>query len=111
MGLRSITDWKLLVAVFSTIFIAEIGDKTRLATILYASGAEYGKLTVFLGSSLALVLTSALGVLVGASLAQSQVPVMGGRRRFHRHRPLDDHQGLGGHQHPRVLQCSPAGGL
>ena len=67
-------DWKLLVAVFSTIFIAEIGDKTQLATIFYASGAEYGKLTVFLGSSLALVLTSALGVLVGASLAQSLNP-------------------------------------
>jgi len=63
-------DWKLLVTVFSTIFVAEIGDKTQLATILYASGAEYGKLTVFLGSSLALVSTSALGVLVGASLAQ-----------------------------------------
>jgi putative Ca2+/H+ antiporter (TMEM165/GDT1 family) len=67
-------DWKLLVTVFSTIFIAEIGDKTQLATILYASGAEYGKLTVFLGSSLALVSTSALGVLVGAALAQSLNP-------------------------------------
>jgi putative Ca2+/H+ antiporter (TMEM165/GDT1 family) len=67
-------DWKLLVTVFSTIFIAEIGDKTQLATILYASGVEYGKLAVFLGSSLALVSTSALGVLVGASLAQSLNP-------------------------------------
>ena len=67
-------DWKLLVAVFSTIFIAEIGDKTQLATIFYASGAEYGKLTVFLGSSLALVSTSALGALVGTSLAQSLNP-------------------------------------
>jgi putative Ca2+/H+ antiporter (TMEM165/GDT1 family) len=74
MGLRPIMDWKLLVTVFSTIFIAEIGDKTQLATILYASGAEYGKLTVFLGSSLALVSTSALGVLVGAALAQSLNP-------------------------------------
>jgi putative Ca2+/H+ antiporter (TMEM165/GDT1 family) len=62
-------DWKLLAAVFSTIFIAEIGDKTQLATILYASGAEYSKLTVFFASSLALASTSALGVLVGASLS------------------------------------------
>jgi putative Ca2+/H+ antiporter (TMEM165/GDT1 family) len=63
-------DWRLLLTVFSTIFIAEIGDKTQLATLLYASGPQANKLTVFLGASLALVLTSALGVLVGAFLAQ-----------------------------------------
>lgn len=63
-------DWKLLITVFSTIFIAEIGDKTQLATLLYASGAEASKLTVFLGASLALILTSALGVVVGSLLAQ-----------------------------------------
>jgi putative Ca2+/H+ antiporter (TMEM165/GDT1 family) len=62
-------DWKLLLAVFSTIFIAEIGDKTQLATLLYASGAEVSKLTVFLGASLALILTSAVGVLAGSVLA------------------------------------------
>jgi putative Ca2+/H+ antiporter (TMEM165/GDT1 family) len=63
-------DWKLLFTVFATIFVAEIGDKTQLATLLYASGAEASKLTVFLGASLALILTSALGVLVGAALSQ-----------------------------------------
>jgi len=63
-------DWKLLITVFSTIFVAEIGDKTQLATLLYASGAEVNKFTVFLGASLALILTSALGVLVGSILAQ-----------------------------------------
>jgi putative Ca2+/H+ antiporter (TMEM165/GDT1 family) len=63
-------DWKLLLTVFSTVFIAEIGDKTQLATLLYASGAEVNKWTVFLGASLALILTSALGVLVGSPLAQ-----------------------------------------
>jgi putative Ca2+/H+ antiporter (TMEM165/GDT1 family) len=63
-------DWKLLLTVFSTIFIAEIGDKTQLATLLYASGAEVNKWTVFFGASLALMLTSALGVLVGSALAQ-----------------------------------------
>jgi putative Ca2+/H+ antiporter (TMEM165/GDT1 family) len=62
-------DWKLLLTVFSTIFVAEIGDKTQLATLLYASGTEVSKLTVFLGAALALVLTSALGVLVGSALA------------------------------------------
>jgi putative Ca2+/H+ antiporter (TMEM165/GDT1 family) len=63
-------DWKLLFTVFSTIFVAEIGDKTQLATLLYASGAEASKLTVFFGASLALILTSALGVLVGSVLSQ-----------------------------------------
>jgi putative Ca2+/H+ antiporter (TMEM165/GDT1 family) len=63
-------DWKLLFTVFSTIFVAEIGDKTQLATLLYASGAEVSKLTVFFGASLALILTSALGVLVGSALSQ-----------------------------------------
>jgi putative Ca2+/H+ antiporter (TMEM165/GDT1 family) len=63
-------DWKLLFTVFATIFVAEIGDKTQLATLLYASGAEASKLTVFLGASLALILTSVLGVLVGAALSQ-----------------------------------------
>jgi putative Ca2+/H+ antiporter (TMEM165/GDT1 family) len=63
-------DWTLLFTVFATIFVAEIGDKTQLATLLYASGAEVSKLTVFLGAALALILTSALGVLVGAALSQ-----------------------------------------
>jgi putative Ca2+/H+ antiporter (TMEM165/GDT1 family) len=63
-------DWKLLFTVFSTIFVAEIGDKTQLATLLYASGVEVSKLTVFLGAALALILTSALGMLAGSALAQ-----------------------------------------
>ena len=63
-------DWKLLVTVFSTIFVAEIGDKTQLATLLYASGVEVSKLSVFFGASLALILTSALGVLLGSALSQ-----------------------------------------
>lgn len=62
-------DWKLLFTVFSTIFVAEIGDKTQLATLLYASSAEVSKLTVFFGAALALILTSALGVLVGSTLS------------------------------------------
>jgi putative Ca2+/H+ antiporter (TMEM165/GDT1 family) len=62
-------DWKLLLTVFSTVFIAEIGDKTQLATLLYAADVEVSKLTVFLGASLALILTSALGVLVGSALS------------------------------------------
>jgi putative Ca2+/H+ antiporter (TMEM165/GDT1 family) len=56
-------DLKLFATVFGTIFVAELGDKTQLATLLYASDASHPKLTVFAASAAALVLTSALGVL------------------------------------------------
>ncbi|MEW5847848.1 MAG: TMEM165/GDT1 family protein [Myxococcota bacterium] len=59
-------DWKLLVSTFAMVFVAEIGDKTQLATLLLASSRP-SKLAVFLGSALALVSTSALAVL-GAEL-------------------------------------------
>jgi len=64
-------DVKLLLTVFSTIFIAELGDKTQIATLLYASGSTNSKLTVFLGSACALITASAIAVLVGSFLAQS----------------------------------------
>ena len=63
-------DIKLLITVFSTIFVAELGDKTQIATLLYASGSTNGKLTVFLGSSCALIAASGVAVLVGSFFAQ-----------------------------------------
>jgi putative Ca2+/H+ antiporter (TMEM165/GDT1 family) len=59
-------DVRLLMTVFVTVFVAELGDKTQLSTMLYASETPNGKLTVFLGSALALVVSSALGVFAGA---------------------------------------------
>jgi putative Ca2+/H+ antiporter (TMEM165/GDT1 family) len=58
-------DLKLLFTVFATVFLAELGDKTQLATLLFAADKDVAKMTVFLGASLALVLTSALGVVAG----------------------------------------------
>jgi len=67
-------DLKLFSIVFSTVFLAELGDKTQLATLLYAAKAENPKLTIFLGAALALVLTSAIGVLAGAFVSQHVSP-------------------------------------
>ena len=63
-------DLRTLSTVFISVFIAELGDKTQLATMLFASDKEISKLTVFAGASLALILTSALGVVAGSALSQ-----------------------------------------
>ena len=55
-------NWTLFVTAFTTVFIAELGDKTQLATLALATQPG-SKLSVFLGAALALVCTSALGVL------------------------------------------------
>lgn len=63
-------DMRLFFTVLSTVFVAEIADKTQLATLLYATNAPQSRLTVFLGSALALTLASAVAVLVGSALSQ-----------------------------------------
>jgi len=63
-------EYKVLLTVFVAVFIAELGDKTQLATMLFAADREVSKLTVFAGASLALILASAIGVLAGGLIAQ-----------------------------------------
>ena len=63
-------DLKILFTVFSVVFVAELGDKTQLATMLFAADKDVNKWTVFAGASLALVLASAIGVLAGAFISQ-----------------------------------------
>ena len=62
-------DWKVLVTVFGTIFIAELGDKTQLATLLFAADKSVNKWLVFVGASAALIAASALGVVAGAAIS------------------------------------------
>jgi putative Ca2+/H+ antiporter (TMEM165/GDT1 family) len=62
-------EWKVLGTVFTSVFIAELGDKTQLATMLFASNTQVSKFVVFLGASLALITTSALGVAAGTFLS------------------------------------------
>jgi putative Ca2+/H+ antiporter (TMEM165/GDT1 family) len=65
-----IVDWKVFALVFGTVFIAELGDKTQLATLLFAADKDVNKWLVFAGASLALIATSALGVLGGTLVSQ-----------------------------------------
>ena len=59
-------DYKILLTVFAAVFIAELGDKTQLATMLFAADKEVSKMTVFIGASLALITASAIGVMAGS---------------------------------------------
>ena len=63
-------DLKVISVIFTTVFLAELGDKTQLATMLFAADKDVSKWTVFFGSASALVLTSAIGVIAGTMLAQ-----------------------------------------
>lgn len=63
-------DFKVFTMIFSAVFIAELGDKTQLATMLFATDRAVSKMTVFLAASGALIVASALGVLAGTLLAE-----------------------------------------
>lgn len=63
-------DWKIFLTIFASVFIAELGDKTQLATMLFAADKEVSKYTVFFAASAALIVASAIGVLAGSLLAE-----------------------------------------
>ena len=63
----------IFITTFTTIFIAELGDKTQIATLMLS--AESGKpIIVFLGSSLALISSSIVGVLIGKWVSKKISP-------------------------------------
>ncbi|MBL8937234.1 MAG: TMEM165/GDT1 family protein [Archangium sp.] len=67
-------DWKLVGTTFLAVFVAELGDKTQLATLSFASSGQ-SRLSVFVGSALALVATSAIAVVAGEALSRVVPPL------------------------------------
>ncbi len=67
-------DWKLIATTFVTIFLAELGDKTQLATLSLAADGT-SKRSVFVGSAAALIATSAIAVLGGEMIARVIPPI------------------------------------
>ncbi len=61
---------KTFTSVFITVFLAEIGDKTQLATMLFAADSQVNNWHVFLASSCALVVAAGIGVFAGALLGK-----------------------------------------
>lgn len=60
---------KVAITAFATVFLAELGDKTQLATMLLVAQGK-SPLAVFLGSASALVVSSLVGVLAGGVVAK-----------------------------------------
>ena len=67
-------DWKLFATTFGVVFMAELGDKTQLATLSLAAGSSR-RLIVFAASALALVCTSAIAVAAGDVVARYVSPL------------------------------------
>jgi putative Ca2+/H+ antiporter (TMEM165/GDT1 family) len=63
-----------LWSIFVTVLLAELGDKTQVATLLFAADPRLSRLGVFVASAGALALSSLLAVLVGGQLAHVLSP-------------------------------------
>lgn len=61
---------KTFLTTFVLVFLAELGDKTQLSTMLLAAHNE-SYISVFLGAAAALVLNAFIGVCLGSIISKS----------------------------------------
>jgi putative Ca2+/H+ antiporter (TMEM165/GDT1 family) len=66
--------WRVFAKVFGVVFVAEIGDKTQLATVLFSAESGASRWAVFAGAASALAVAAAIGVLLGAQLERFVKP-------------------------------------
>lgn len=57
-----------ILIIFTTVLLAELGDKTQLATLLFATDRQQHPMAVFAAAAAALLLSTALAVAVGQAL-------------------------------------------
>lgn len=71
--MKNILNWQIFVLTFSTLFIAEMGDKTQLAVFTLVADTKQ-PFSVFLGASLALAVVTLIGVLFGGLVTKLVPP-------------------------------------
>ena len=57
-----------IVVIFFSVFLAELGDKTQLATVLFATDQRVGKMSVFIAAATALTVSTLLAVVAGEAV-------------------------------------------
>ena len=66
-------DFKIMWMTFGMVFLAELGDKTQLATFCLSADCD-PKVSVFIGSAAALVLSALIAVFFGGTLSRFVPP-------------------------------------
>lgn len=72
--MKNILNWQMFIMTFSTLFIAEMGDKTQLAVFTLVTESKQ-PLSVFLGASLALTVVTLIGVIFGGLVTKLVPPL------------------------------------
>ena len=59
---------KVFLTVFVAVLIAELGDKTQIATLLFSTNKDYPKILIFLAAASALIASTGIAVLLGDTI-------------------------------------------
>lgn len=62
--------FKIFLTILTTVLFAELGDKTQLATLLFAANKDISKTTVFCAAALALIIATGIAILLGNTISK-----------------------------------------